>query len=231
MKIVQRNDYFNFSLDTVLISNFLTINRSTKNILDMGTGNGAIPLLLSKRTKVKITGIEIQDISVELANKNVVLNSLENQIDIIKGDIKNITEIFKTRKFTNIITNPPFFEFDGNKEQLNNLDQLTLARHEISLDLETLIKNAAKLLDSKGYFAMVHRVERLSEILYLLSKYKLEPKRLQFTHSNLESPSKIILIEAKKDGKKGLTVLAPLLSHKENGEYSDIIKKMFRGEI
>ncbi len=105
MKIVQRNDHFNFSLDTVLIANFLTINRSTKMILDMGTGNGAIPLLLSKRTTANITGIEIQEVSVQLAKKNIEINNLQKQIKIVSGDIKAMEEIFN-EKFDAIVTNP-----------------------------------------------------------------------------------------------------------------------------
>ncbi len=229
MKIVQRNDHFNFSLDTVLIANFLTINRSTKMILDMGTGNGAIPLLLSKRTTANITGIEIQEVSVQLAKKNIEINNLQKQIKIVSGDIKAMEEIFN-EKFDAIVTNPPFFKLDGNENQLNNLDQLSLARHEVSLTLKDIIANAEKLLKTRGYFAMVHRADRLSEILNLLEKYKLEPKRLQFTHSNWNKPSKIILIEALKGAKKGLKILPPLITNNEKGGYSEIVKKMFCGE-
>ncbi|MDN5304514.1 MAG: hypothetical protein PWP46_1400 [Fusobacteriaceae bacterium] len=227
MKIIQRNDYLNFSLDSVVVSHFLTINRGVKKVLDLGTGNGIIPLLLSRRCTAKIYGLELQEISVELAKRNVLLNNLEDRIEIIHGDIKKWNNFFDYQSFDAVISNPPFFKFDGNKNQLNDLDQLTLARHEISITLEEIVKTASDLLRERGYFAMVHRADRLEEILEIFSKYKLTPKRLRFCHSRLDRESKLIVIEGMKNAEKGLKILPPLITH-EGRDYSKEVKELFK---
>lgn len=228
LKIIQRPDYFNFSLDSLLISNFISITRGTKKILDLGTGNGAIPLFLSERTRAKITGIEIQEISADLAKRNIELNSLQNQITIIHDDMKNWKEHFESGSQDIVITNPPFFKFHGNEKQLNDLDQLTLARHEVSIDLEKLIEVASKLLKDKGYFAMVHRPDRFLEIVDTMRKYDIIPKKVQFCHSKIDKPAKILLIEGIKNGKDFLTILPPLISHDDSGKYSKEILDLFQ---
>ncbi len=228
MKIIQRNDYLNFSIDSVLISKFLTINKNTKNIMDLGTGNAVIPMILSRRTNAKIKGIEIQDISVELANENVILNKLESQVKIIKGDIRKIELYFRSQSFDAVITNPPFFKLDANERQQNNLDQLTFARHEVLVDLEDIIKAGSYLLKNRGYFAMVHRADRMIEIIELMRKYRLEPKRLMFCHTTKNKDAKIILIEGLKDAKLGLKVLPPIYINKKNGVYTEDVLRMFK---
>ncbi len=229
LQIIQHPDYFNFSLDTILLGTFTTINRTVKKILDLGTGNGAIPLILSKRSKSHITGIELQEFSANLAKKNIKLNNLEDRIDIIQDNMKNISRYFQPHTFDVIISNPPFFKLDGNPNQLNNLDQLTIARHEVTINLEEIVKIASIYLRNRGYFTLVHRAERLSDILYLMEKYKIGPKRIQFVHSKLNSESKIILVEGIKGSNSSLKILPPLISHKNNGEYSQVIKEIFSG--
>ena len=125
LKIIQRNDYFNFSLDSLLISEFVKINKQSKKILDLGTGNAAIPLFLSLKTTGQIYGLEIQKVSYDLAIKNIALNHLEEQIQILHGDMKNWQEFFPRNSFDIVVSNPPFFEFHGNRELLNDLDQQT----------------------------------------------------------------------------------------------------------
>lgn len=230
LKIIQRTDFFNFSLDSLLLASFLTINRTTKKILDLGTGNGIIPILLSKRTKAKITGVELQEVSADLARRSVELNGLTESIEIINDNMLNHKSHFEDYSFDAIICNPPFFKLDGNEEQLNNLDQLTLARHEISIDLEGIIAVASKLVKNRGYFAMVHRADRIDEILTLFHKYKLAPKRIQFCHSTATKNAKILLIEGLKNSESSLQVLPPLITH-DGREYSEPIKKLFRGEF
>lgn len=229
LKIIQRNDYFNFSLDTVLLANFITINRTSKKILDLGTGNAAIPLILSKRSSANIVGVEIQDISADLAIRNIKLNNLENRIKIIHEDMKNLDYILKDELFDVIVSNPPFFKLDGNKNQLNNLDQLSKARHELSINLEEIISIASKFLKNRGYFAIVHRADRLSEILELLKKYKIGAKRLQFCHSNMDKRAKIILVEGLKGSDSTLNILPPIFTNHKDGSYTNIIKEMFKG--
>ena len=228
LKIIQRPDYFNFSLDSLLISNFISLTRGTKKILDLGTGNGAIPLFLSQRTNAKISGIEIQEISADLAKRNVELNDLQEQINIIHDDMKNWKEHFDFGSQDVVITNPPFFKFHGNKNQLNDLDQLTLARHEITIDLEQLIGVASKLLKDKGYFAMVHRPDRFLEIIDAMRKHGIAPKKVQFCHSKIDKPAKILLIEGIRNGKDSLTILPPFISHDIDGKYSKEVLNLFQ---
>lgn len=228
LKIIQRTDFFNFSLDSLLVANFLSVGRGVNKIVDLGTGNGAIPLFLSERTKAKITGIEIQKISADLAKRNIELNNLSEQIEIINDDIKNWKKYFKTGSQDAVVSNPPFFKFHGNEELLNDLDQLTLARHEISITLEEIIETASFLLKDKGYFAMVHRPDRFLEILDTMREYGIVPKKVRFCHSKIDKQAKILLVEGIKFGAEGLTVLPPLISHDSDGKYSQEVLELFK---
>ena len=227
LKIIQRSDYFNFSIDSLLISEFVNIQKNTKKILDLGTGNAAIPLFLSKKTSAKIYGIEIQEISYKLALRNININDLNEQIYIIYDNMKNYLNYFNMGSFDIVISNPPFFRITENTNFLNNLEQLSIARHEIEINLEELIKIASELVKDRGYFYLVHRADRLSEILNNLIKYRFEAKKIKFCYTTKYKNAKIVLIEAIKNGKSGLTILPPLIINKENGEYTDEVLKMF----
>lgn len=228
MKIIQRVDHFAFSLDSLLVSEFASITKYTNKIVDLGSGNGVIPLFLSKRTKAKIIGIEIQKISSDLAKRNIQLNNLENQISIINDDMKNWKKYFKNNSIDMVISNPPFFKFDGNEKQLNDLAQLTLARHEISITLEEIIQTASNLLKDKGHFALVHRVDRFMDIIENMKKYDIEPKKIQFCHTKINKEGKILLVEGIKYGKPGLRILPPLIAHDDDGKYSAEVLEMFK---
>lgn len=227
MEIIQRKDMFNFSLDTVLLSNFCTINKEVDCIVDFGTNNAAIPLLLSRRTDKKIIGIEIQGEAVEIAQKNVSLNHLDNQIDIYHEDIQEFVK--EARKCKLVVCNPPFFKV-GEKSNLNENEYLQIARHEIKIDLEGIIKSAATILDNKGRVAMVHRPDRMVEIITLMQKYEIEPKRIQFVYPKVGKDSHIFLIEGMYKGNKGLKIEQPLYAHNDDGSYSKEVRKMFGEE-
>lgn len=224
MKIIQRKDMFNFSLDTVLLANFCSINKNVEMIIDFGTNNAAIPLLLSTRTKTNIVGVEIQEEAVDLARKNVALNNLENQITIVNQDIKEYVK--NNRRVKLVVCNPPFFKL-GEKSHLNDNEYLQIARHEIAITLEEIIASASFILDHGGKFAMVYRPDRLIETINLLQKYDLEPKRLRFVYPKQGREANTFLIEATKKGKIGLRIEAPLYSHNEDGSYSDEVMKYF----
>ena len=224
MKIIQRKDMFNFSLDTVLLANFCTINKDLSTIVDFGTNNAAIPLLLSRRTDKKIIGVEIQEEAVELANKNVVLNELTEQIEIVHNDIKEYVKDAKKVKL--VVCNPPFFKV-GEKSNLNENKYLQIARHEIMIDLEEIIKSAAMILDNKGRFAMVHRPDRMIEIINMMQKYDIEPKRIRFVYPKVGKESHIFLIEGMYKGNKGVKIEAPLYAHEDDGSYSKEVRVMF----
>ena len=228
LKIIQRKDMFNFSLDTVLLANFCTITKDVKKIVDFGTNNAAIPLILSRRTNKPIIGVEIQKEAVELAKKNITLNSLDNQIKIVHSDIKEFVN--DSIKVGLVVCNPPFFKVDEDSN-LNDNEFLTIARHEIKINLEEIIKSAAKILDNRGKFAMVHRPQRMIEILNLMQKYDIEPKRIKFVYPKNNKESHILLVEGIYKGKKGLKIEPPLYAHNNDGSYSDEIKKMFGEEI
>ena len=198
LKIIQRKDMFNFSLDTVLLANFCTITKDVKKIVDFGTNNAAIPLILSRRTNKPIIGVEIQKEAVELAKKNITLNSLDNQIKIVHSDIKEFVN--DSIKVGLVVCNPPFFKVDEDSN-LNDNEFLTIARHEIKINLEEIIKSAAKILDNRGKFAMVHRPQRMIEILNLMQKYDIEPKRIKFVYPKYNKESHILLVEGIYKGK------------------------------
>ena len=224
MKIIQRKDMFNFSLDTVLLANFCTLNKDLNQIIDFGTNNAAIPLLLSKRTDKKIIGVELQEEAVSLAKKNVILNNLEDQIEIVHDDIKEYVK--NAQKVKLVVCNPPFFKV-GERSHLNDNEYLQIARHEIKNNLEEIVQSAAMILDNKGRFAMVHRPDRMIEIINCMQKYDIEPKRIRFVYPKVGKESHIFLIEGMYKGNKGVKIEAPLYAHEDDGHYTKEVRIMF----
>ena len=228
LKIIQRNDFQNFTLDSVLISDFVKINRKTKKILDIGTGCGIISILLAKRSKAKITGIELLETMAEIAKENVKNNGFYEQISIVNEDIKNYKKTFSEAQFDTIVTNPPYFEFKGDFSQINDLEQLACARHNMNLTIEEIIKISAYLLKNMGSFSIVFRSERLVEVLSLLQKYNLEPKRMKNCYTKWNENSKICLLEAIKDAKKGFSIEMPIFVYDENGRRSEYVENLYK---
>ena len=228
LKIIQNSEMFNFSLDSTLLADFVTINKKTKKILDVGSGNGFIPLFLSLRTNNNIEGIEIQKELVDLANRSIVLNKLEKQITIINDDVRNYYQVVGVARYDTIICNPPYFVYQETSN-INKNDYLTKARHEVTLSLEELLQAVKRLLKDNGTFAMVHRSERLTDILILFNKYGIEPKRMRFVYPKRNSKeSLLVLIEGRKTTNKGgLKILPPLYVHTKNGEYTREVLKIF----
>ena len=227
IKIVQDNQMFNFSLDSVLLPNFITINESTKNILDIGTGNAPIPLILSQKTKAHITGIEIQKEVYEMAKESVKINHLENKITIINDDIKNYYKTSPTEFYDIITCNPPYFEVKETS-RFNKNDYKTIARHEVNLNLDDILKISRKLLKNGGTLGLVHRPERLIDILQTMRKNNIEPKKIRLIYPGKTKDANILLVEGKKNGKKGLKIMPPLYSHNKDGSYTEEIKKYFK---
>lgn len=225
-KVIQNTEWFSFSLDSVLLPRFVTINKNVKNILDIGTGNAPIPLILSTRTNAKIYGIEIQKDIYDLALETISINQLEDQINIINDDVKNITNHFKCGFFDVIVSNPPYFKV-GEKTKKNDDIHKTIARHEVMLNSGDIIKIASNYLNNGGVFAMVHRADRLIELIELFRKYKIEPKKIQLVYPKDGLEANIVLIEGRKNGNVGLKVLPPLIAHNNDGSYSDDIMNYF----
>lgn len=225
--IIQDSEMFNFSLDSVLLPNFVTINDNTKKILDIGTGNAPIPLILSKRTKAKIIGVEIQKEVYALALETININNLEEQINIINEDINEYYKKTESDTFDVITCNPPFFK----NVKLNDSKYKIYARHEESLTLNQVFKVAKKLLKNNGIIAIVNRPERLIDIIIEMKNNNIEPKKIQLVYPYKDKEANILLIEGRKNGKPGLKFLNPLYSHNEDGSYTKEIKKYFGGEI
>jgi len=226
MQVVQNPDWFSFSLDSVLLPRFVTINKDVKNILDIGTGNAPIPLILSTRTKANIYGVEIQKDIYNLAIETVSINKLESQIKIINDDIKNINQYFNSGFFDVIVSNPPYFKLNERTRKNDDIHK-TIARHELKLNLEDILRIANLYLKNDGVLAIVHRSDRLIEIIELYRKYKIEPKKIQLIYPKENAESNIVLIEGRKGGKPGLKVLPPIIAHNTDGSYSREIKNYF----
>lgn len=226
LKIVQDNEMFNFSLDSVLLPNFVTLNKKIDRILDIGCGNAPIPLILSTKTNAKITGVEIQKEVYDLALESVIINKKENQITIINKDINDYYKEIETDSFDVITCNPPFFKYIESSN-INKNEYKTIARHEVKLNLNQLFSIAKKLLKNNGVIAVVHRPERFVEVVEEMKKNNIEPKRVQFVYPKKNMEANIMLIEGSKNGKPGMKILPPMYSHKDNGEYTDDVKKYF----
>ena len=227
MKIVQDDNYFNFSLDSVLLPNFVTVHTRDKKILDLGTGNAPIPLILSTRTDAHIYGIELQKEIYDLAVESVQMNKLEDRITLINDNMKNLDKYFEINSFDVIVSNPPYFKLNE-QSNINDSVQKTIARHEKEITLEEIIQIAKKYLNNNGVFAMVHRTDRLIEIIDLLKKNNIEPKRIQLIYPKENTESNMVLIEGTKNGKVGLKFLPPLIAHESNGDYTETVKNMFK---
>ena len=226
MKIVQDTEMFSFSLDSVLLPHFVTINKNINKILDIGCGNAPIPLILSTKTKSKIIGVEIQKDVYDMAAESVRMNKLDDQIDIVNADINDYSKELETDSFDVITCNPPFFKY-LETSNINKNDYKTIARHEVKLNLNNIFNIAKKLLKNNGVIAIVHRPDRLIDIITEMKNNNIEPKKIRFVYPKKNSEANILLIEGSKNGKPGMKILPPLYSHLDNGEYTDEVKKYF----
>lgn len=226
MIIYQDDEWFKFSLDSVLLANFVTINLKCKKIIDLACGNAPIPMLLSTRTNAKIYGIELQKCVYDLGIESVNENNLSNQISLLCGDVKNINFFYDSEVFDTVVCNPPYFN-TCNDGFFNNNKIKAIARHEVLLSLDDVVKSARYLLKNGGNFAMVHRSERFIEVVNCLKKYKFEPKKIQFIYPKDNSNSDLFLIEATKNGMPAVKILPGLIIHNVDGSYKDYIRDYF----
>lgn len=226
LRVYQDSEMFNFSLDSVLLPNFVTINKNIKNILDIGCGNLPVSLILTTKTDASITAVEIQKDVYDIALKNLELNNKKNQINIINADIRDLYKNFETEYYDVIVCNPPFFKVSKDSH-LNKNDYKTIARHEVFLNLDDLFLISKKILKNNGVISIVHRPERLLDIIYAMRKYNIMPKKIQFVYPKKDKEANILLIEGTKNGNSGMKILPPLFVHNEDGTYTDEVKKYF----
>lgn len=226
LKIIQNVNGFCFGVDSVLLSEFAReIKKSTK-VVDIGTGTGIISLLLCKKTSLnKIYGVEIQEDVADIARRNAILNGLEDKFEIINCNIKDIFSKLSPYEADAIVTNPPYKKANTG---LKNIDKTQLiSRHEVECNLEDIISISYKLLKDLGEFYMVHKADRLVDIMVLLRKYKIEPKKIRFVYSRVGEKPELILVKAVKGAKEFLKIDKPLIIYNEDGKYTDEILKIY----
>ena len=226
LKIIQNVNGFCFGIDSVLLSDFAKNIKDDSIVLDLGTGTGIIPILLCGKTNLKeIIGVEIQEDVANMANRSSKLNNLEDRFKVLNANILNLDKYYEKNTFDVIITNPPYKK--KNSGVINDDERKVISRHEITASLEDFIKVAKDLLKDKGEFYMVHRPNRLVDILYLLRKYKIEPKEIRFVFSNKEKPPKLALIKAVKNANEFLKVDNNLYIYDDDGNYTNEILKIY----
>lgn len=229
MQIIQSPTIFSYSLDAVLLAHFTYVPIQKGNILDLCTGNGIIPLLLSKRTAGHITGLDIQKRLSDMATRSVELNQLTQQITILQGDLKERQQALKQSNYEVVTCNPPYFATPASTEHNEN-EFLTIARHEVCCTLEDVIKACRLYVKPGGKVAIVHRPERLVDLITLFRAYKIEPKRVQFVYPKKGKEANTLLIEGIRDGKPGLSILPPLYIYQEDDTYTDDARKIIYGK-
>lgn len=226
LKLIQNVEDFCFGVDSVILSDYAKTIKAKSNVIDIGTGTGIIGLLLCEKTKLnKIYGIEIQKKMAEIAKRNIELNNLNDRFEIINKNIKEIFSYLEQNEFDAVVTNPPYKKADTGV--ISKKETQLISRHEVECTLEDIIKVSYKLLKHNGEFYMVHRAERLVDIMSLLRKNKIEPKNIRFVHSKQNEKPNLILIRAVKNAKQFLKIDKPLIIFKDNGEYTDEILEIY----
>ena len=230
LKIIQNKKGFKYGIDSVILSDFSKKIKKNSKVLDIGTGTGIISILLAGKTNAQeIIGIEVQEEVSEMAKRSVELNGLQDKIKIINDNILNIEKYFSNDYFDSIVTNPPYQK--NNTGLKNENKKQLISRHEVLCSLEDIISKSFKVLKDNGQLFMVHRPERLVDILFLLRKYKIEPKEIRFVQSKVGEKPILVLIKGVKNSGSFLKILEPLIVYKADGNYSDEILKIYnKGE-
>jgi tRNA1(Val) A37 N6-methylase TrmN6 len=228
LRIIQSPSVFSFSLDAVLLARFAYVPLKRGKIVDLCTGNGAIPLFLSARTESAIIGVELQERLAHMAQRSVEYNGLQKQIRIIEGDVKEIPAHLGIEKFDVVTCNPPYFPAHEMSDK-NLSEHMAIARHELHLTLDESVQAASKLLKQGGKAAFVHRSGRLIDMITAMRANRLEPKRVRLVYPKAGKEANTLLIEGIKDGKPDLKILPPLIVYGENGEYTEEVRELLYG--
>lgn len=226
LKIIQNKNGFCFGIDSVLISDFAKRIKSNSIVADLGTGTGIISILVAGKTKAKkIYGVEIQNYVANMAKRSIILNNLSEKVSIINEDIKKIDIVLGIASCDVIITNPPYKKMGTGL--LNEDMSKLISRHEIKCTLEDVIEKSFKVLKDRGEFYMVHRPDRLVDIIYIMRKNKIEPKEIRLVHSNENSEPKLVLIKGIKNARSELKIDKPLYIYNLDGTYTDEILEIY----
>ncbi|MCL7749291.1 tRNA1(Val) (adenine(37)-N6)-methyltransferase [Halalkalibacter alkaliphilus] len=229
LKVLQSPNVFSFSIDAILLGRFVQVPIQKGNILDLCTGNGVIPALLTTRSKANIIGVEIQNKLVDMARRTSELNELHNQIQFVESDLNHIPSELKRGFFDVVTCNPPYFETVTDDEKNRN-EHFAIARHEIYCTLEDVVRVSSQYVKQKGKVALVHRPERLTDIVHHMRTYRIEPKRIQFVHPKVNKDANMVLVEGIKDGKAGVTCLPPIVVYNEQGTYTEQFSSIYEGK-
>ena len=226
-KILQDSERFQFGIDAVLLADYASKSLKEKeSVIDLGTGTGIIPLLMVNKCKTAaFTGLEVQKESADMAARSVAMNELEGQIQIVHGDLKEAGSLFPRHSFNVVTCNPPYM-IDAHGRS-NEQDALTIARHEVLCTLEDVVIAADYLLASHGSFFMIHRPFRLPEIFSSLEKHKMEMKRMRLIYPFADKEPNMVLIEARKNAKRRLTIEPPLIVRNDDGEYTIEVQDIY----
>lgn len=223
--IIQNTQNFCYGLDAVLLSGFARV-KPGEEVLDLGTGTGIIPILLKAKTQGKhFTGLEIQEESAEMAERSVAYNHLEDDVTIKTGDIKEASAIFGKASFSVVTCNPPYMT--GQHGLANPYLPKAIARHEVLCTLEDVVSQAAQTLKPRGRFYMIHRPFRLAEIMGVMMKYQLEPKRMRLVYPFVDKEPNMVLIEGLLGGNPRITVEKPLIVYDAPGIYTKEIREIY----
>lgn len=226
LKIIQNKLWFCFGVDAVLLSDFAKDIKTNSSIIDLCSGSGIISILLSKKIKPKsITAIEIQSDVAEMSERSIKLNNLQDIIKVYNTDLNNLNDLFQANSFDSIVTNPPYKEINSGiqNESFNKL----ISRHEIKCTLDDILKVSSNLLKSNGSFYMVHRPNRLCDIMCTMRKYSLEPKLIKFVQPNINKPPNLVLIKGVKNAKSFLKFENNLILYNLDGSYTNDLLKMY----
>lgn len=225
LKLIQKAKGFCFGIDAVLLADFGDVKKND-TVIDLGTGTGIIPILLAGKTQAsRIIGVEIQSGMSEMAKRSIKLNKLEDRVEIVNGDLRNIVEQLGASKFNVVVSNPPYMNHGGGILNPNGVK--AISRHEIMCKLEDVIRAGSKLLVPGGQLAMVHRPERLVDIIYFMRLFGVEPKYLRFVHPSPYKKANLLLIKGKRGGNPQLKMMEPLYVFDKNGNYSKEINDIY----
>lgn len=228
LRIIQKEKGFRFGVDAVLLSDFAQVRKKDR-VMDFCSGTGIVPILLYGKTEAgEIHGLEIQEEFAEMAERSIILNGIEEKVKMHQGDLKDRNLVKNLGHFHVVTANPPYKKV--NSGILNEEDALTIARHEVAVTLEELIEAARAALKDQGRLYLIHRPERLADLISLMRKYKIEPKRIRMIYPNTKKPPTMVLIEGVRDGGSFLKVEAPLFIYDDEGNYSEEIRRIYGDE-
>lgn len=228
LKIIQSDEVFCFSMDAVLLARFASVPKRGR-VMDLCTGNGAIPLIMSTRSsEAVLEGLEIQERLYDMASRNVLLNGLEKRIRIVCGDVREAVSLFGCGQYDLITCNPPYLPKASG--EVNERDHFAIARHELLLTLEDVIRVSSQLLKNGGKLALVHRATRLIDIVTLMRQYRIEPKKMRFVHPRRHAEPNMVLIEGTRNGRPELRIQPPLIVYEQGEEYCEELYQIYYGQ-